>query len=237
MKPLTRLMWRLAITAAAAILMLLALAYWWHGNLFHEIVGTLMFLLLIGHNIINRWWYGTVLRTPPDRRRRILVIVNLALLAPMLVLLVTSVLISQSLFAFLPIQTSFTVREVHTMAAYWALVMLAIHLGLHWPIVMNAVARTLGIVERNALRTLALRLSAGAIAVYGLSSLAVMDIGSKLTNRYTMDMWDFQQAALLFLFNVGSIVVLLAVLTHYLLQLLMRLPKKGPPRSVTARQT
>lgn len=225
MKGNTRLLWRLIITAAAAMLLLLGLAYWWQGNLFHEIVGTLMFLLLIGHNVINRWWYGTILRTPPDRRRRILVVVNLALLLPMLVLLVTSIAISQSLFAFLSMQTSFTVRQVHVLAAYWALVVFSIHLGLHWPIVMNAIARMAGFVERNRLRTTALRLVAGATALYGLIALATMDLGSKLINRTTMDMWDFQNGAVLFLINFATIVGLFATLTHYLIQLLTRTPQ------------
>jgi hypothetical protein len=209
-----KLLLRLSLTGTAAVLLLLALAYWWQGNLVHEIAGTLMFALLVGHNLINRRWYGTLARPRPPLRTIVTIVSNLSLLATMLFLLVTSVLASQSLFAFLPLP-SFSVRELHVLAAFWVLVIFAVHLGLHWPIVMGAVRGVLGIKGTSAARTWTLRAVTAAIAAYGVHSSFVMMMGSKLLNRPTLDMWDFSQAAQQFFAHYGSIVGLYAALAHY----------------------
>lgn len=43
---------------------------------------------------------------------------NLSLLVSMLALLVTSVIISEAVFSVLPITSSFSARQVHTMVSY-----------------------------------------------------------------------------------------------------------------------
>lgn len=209
-----KLLFRLSLTGTAAVLLLVALAYWWQGNLVHEVAGTLMFALLVGHNLINRRWYGTLARPRPPLRSIVTIASNLSLLAIMLLLLVTSVLASQSLFAFLPLP-SFSVRELHVLAAYWVLVVFAVHLGLHWSIVMGAARGVFGFKGRSVMRTWTLRAVTVAIAAYGVHSSFVMAMGSKLLNRPTLDMWDFSQATVQFFAHYGSIVGLYAALAHY----------------------
>jgi len=51
----------------------------------------------------------------------------------MLTLVVTSIIISRSLFSFLPIANSFGVCQLYAQAAYWALVIVAVHVGMRWP--------------------------------------------------------------------------------------------------------
>jgi len=208
------LLFRLSLTGTAAVLLLVALAYWWQGNFVHEVAGTLMFALLVGHNLINRRWYGTLARPKPPLRTIVTIASNLSLLGTMLLLLVTSVLASQSLFAFLPLP-SFSLRELHVLAAFWVLVIFAVHLGLHWSIVMGAVRNALGLKGPGIARTWVLRALAAAIAAYGVHSSFVMMMGSKLLNRPTLDMWDFSQATVQFFAHYGSIVGLYAALAHY----------------------
>ena len=209
-----KLLLRLSITGTAAVLLLVALAYWWQGNFVHEVAGTLMFALLGGHNLINRRWYGTLSRPRPPLRSIVTIVSNLSLLAIMLLLLVTSILASQSLFAFLPLP-SFSVRELHVLAAYWVLVVFAVHLGLHWSIIMGAARGVIGMKGQSVVRTWTLRAVTGAIAAYGVHSSFVMAMGSKLLNRPTLDMWDFSQATLQFFAHYGAIVGLYAALAHY----------------------
>jgi len=227
MRPNYRLLSRLAITGIAAVLLMLALAYWWQGNLFHELVGVAVFALLIGHNLINRWWYGTVLRTPPVAQRWAVLIGNFALLAPMLVLLITSVLISQSVFSALPLDASTMAREIHILAAYWVIAIFAVHLGMHWTIVMGAMARTFGLRSPSRMRTMVLRAVAVAIATYGAFAIAVMGFGGKLVDPYVLDMWDFQARMPEFLLNYAAIVGLIATLAHYGLRLLSRSARRA----------
>lgn len=213
---------RLTITAVAAALLIFGLTYWWHGNLVHELAGTAMFALLIGHNLINRWWYGSVLRTPPNRRRWILVIVNLALLVPMVILLVTSLLISQSLFVSLPRFGGVTARELHLLAAYWVVALFSIHLGIHWTIVMGFITKAIGLRNKSAWRTWALRILSAGASAYGIYALGAMSYPAKLVDPYVLDMWDFQQNGILFLTNYAAITVLFASASHYLIMLITR---------------
>lgn len=140
---------RLAFDLSAAGLLLFGFTYWWLGNTAHELAGTAMFLLLIVHNLFNRRFYGTIGKTRRTMRPLFNVAVTLALLAAMVVLLVTSVLISDALSGVMSSFGGFTVRQIHTLAAYWALVIVAVHLGLRWPMIMSVTRALFGIFGRN----------------------------------------------------------------------------------------
>ena len=96
-------LFRLALDFLAVSLLLAAYAYNWLGNAAHEVIGTVMFALLIAHNIFNRRWYGTIAKRRREARGTISKVINLSLLVTMLSLLVTSVIISQTVFSFLPV--------------------------------------------------------------------------------------------------------------------------------------
>ena len=101
--------------------------------------------------------------------------INLSLLGAMVSLLVTSVIISQTVFSFLPVATSFTARQAHTLAAYGALLIVALHLGLQWSMIMGLVRSRLGITTSNKARVWVLR-AALCVAAYGAHSLFALDV-------------------------------------------------------------
>ncbi len=105
-------------------------------------------------------------------------------------------------------------------AGYWTLLIIAIHLGTRWLVVMNTIRSTLGLSSPSAARTLALRTAAMAIAIWGVRSSLEMTFGSKLTLTYSLDMWEFNESTLGFFINYASIVGLYAALTHYVLSLI-----------------
>jgi hypothetical protein len=204
----------LALDFVAVGLLLAAFAYWWLDNATHELIGTGMFLLVIAHNLFNRWWYGTIAKGRRAPRGLITTVVNLSLMAVMLTLLVTSLMISRDMFGFLGWNGGFTVRETHKLASYWALVIVSLHLGLHWSMVMGAARGALGIAGRSMPRTMVLRLIAVAIAVHGVHSSFEMAVGSKLVLHPTLDMWDFEASTLGFFAHYASIVGLYVFLSH-----------------------
>lgn len=210
---------RLVFDLAAVSLLLVALAYGWLGNMAHEIIGTAMFGLLLSHNIFNRRWYGTITRRNRSPRTILTRTINLSLLVTMLALLVTSVLISREVFAFLPLTSSFTSRQIHTLAGYLALIIAGVHLGLHWTMLMGLVRCRLGITSLSNGGTIALRGLAAAIATYGLYSLSVLDVDSKLLMRPTMEFWDFEAAALSFFGHLTGIVGFGCFAAHYISKL------------------
>jgi hypothetical protein len=206
---------RLALDFTAAGLLLAGLAYYWLDNVAHELIGTGMFLLIFVHNVFNRRWYSTIPKARRETRGLINIAITLSLLTAMVVLLVTSLMISRTVFSFLPLNGGYTVRQIHTLAAYWALIIVSIHLGLRWSVIMNVVSSKFGITTKNTARAVALRVTAVAIAAYGVQSSFDLGIGSKLVAHITMDFWDFENSTLGFFLRVVSIVGLHASIAHY----------------------
>ncbi len=206
---------RLALDLLAAGLLLFGLSYWWLGNTAHELAGTAMFLLIIVHNICNRRWYGAVANTGRQARGLFNLAITGALLVAMLVLLGTSVLISHALSGFLSAYGGFTVRQLHTLAAYWVLVIVSIHLGLRWPMIMGVARKLAGITKPNVARTLALRWIAVGMAIHGVWSSFELAIGTKLTMRMTLDWWNFEESVAGFFIHCVAIASLYICVTYY----------------------
>jgi hypothetical protein len=206
---------RIMLDFVAVGLLFVTLAYWWLGNTVHEVVGTAMLALLISHNVFNRRWWASLPSRVRQRRESLALVSNVSVLLAMVALLVTSVLISHTLSGFLSFRGGGTAREIHQLAAYWALVIAAIHLGLHWSMIMATVRSRLRIGPPTLLRTSCLRMVAATIAACGLYSSSVMGIGSRLIARPSIEFWDFEESVFGFFFHQAAIVGLYAVVAHY----------------------
>jgi hypothetical protein len=206
---------RLLLDAVAAGLLLLALAYYWLDNAVHEWVGTSMFLLLLAHTIFNRRWYANIPKRRATPQNRVDLVLTLSLLLAMLGLLVTSVLVSHTVFGALPWHGGPGVRRIHALLAYWAVVLVALHLGLRWHRVMFAAHSLFKLVGTSRVRTGILRVLALAVVVCGLQSSFAMGLGSKLTLQMNLDWWNFEDSVAGFFLHWLSIVGLYAALGHY----------------------
>ncbi|WP_417842066.1 DUF4405 domain-containing protein [Terasakiella sp.] len=226
-----RVLSKLLMDCVAAGLFLLGLAYWWLGNGVHELVGTSMFVLIITHNILNRRWYATLPRTKKEPRSLLNVVLTFALMFVMLVLLGTSIIISKTLS--LGFYDGFTVRQIHVLAGYWGLVILAVHLGFRWPMIMAVVRNLFGGATAGPIGTFILRAIAAGIALYGAwVSSSALDLGYRLSMTMTLDWWNFEESAIGFFIHAVAIMGLYIFATHYgliLLQTLKRRIGSSPP--------
>jgi hypothetical protein len=211
----TRFLLRLVLDGTAAGLLLAALAYYWLDNTMHECIGTGMFLLVAGHNILNRRWYGRLLKMKRDGAGRINILLTLLLLLAMLVLLASSLLISRTVFAFLSLDGGFTARQVHMLAAYWVVLIVSIHIGMRWSIVMGALRNAFGFAAESRTRAAVMRVLTLVIALQGVNASLEMAFAAKLFLRPVLDMWDFNESAQGFFLNYLSIIGLYAALAHY----------------------
>jgi hypothetical protein len=206
---------RLALDCLAVVLMIACLAYWWLDNLWHELFGTALFALVIVHNVFNRRFHGTVTKGRRSFQRIFNIAAIICLAAGMLVMLVTSLIISRDVFSFMSLGGAFAIREIHMFAGYWVLMVIAVHLGTRWAVVMNLFRAAAGITQPSALRAAGLRVVAFALFAWGINSSFEMGFGAKLMLTYSLDMWDFSESTLGFFLNYGSIVAMFAVATHY----------------------
>lgn len=206
---------RVALDFAAVALIIACLAYWWLDNLSHELFGTALFALVIIHNVFNRRWFKTIGKRQRDPLRLFNLATIVCLATGMTIMLATSLLISRDLFSFASLKGAFAVREIHMFAAYWVLLILAIHLGTRWRVVMNIVGGPFAALQKGRAGRVVMRLASMVIAVAGVRASFDMGFGTKLLLTYSLDMWDFSESTLGFFVNYALIVGLWVVVTHY----------------------
>ena len=126
---------KIAVDLLMTIALLLLMPYEMTGEAAHEWIGAGMFLLFIIHHILNRKWTGNLVKgryTPMRAAQTVLVIL---ILICMLGSMVSGIILSRHLFAFLDIRgLSSQARVIHMTCAYWGFVLMSLHLGIHWGI-------------------------------------------------------------------------------------------------------
>ena len=118
----------LAMTAALPVLMCYSIV----GETAHEIIGVTMFCLFIAHHILNFGWLKTLFKGKYDLRRSVNTVVNSLVFLCMIGLMYSGIVISKHVFTFINIGGAMTARTIHMLCAYWGLVLMSVHLGMHF---------------------------------------------------------------------------------------------------------
>ncbi|PAD37114.1 hypothetical protein CHH48_01595 [Terribacillus saccharophilus] len=217
-----KMLLKLTNDLAMTILLLLAMAYQITGNTMHELVGASLFVLFVLHNILNRRWYKTIIKGRYNLLRFLKVSINLLFLFTMTAVLFSALPISQDVFPFITVNNDMLFRQIHVITAYWGLILMSIHIGLSWGMIVNAVRKMTGITGTNRIRTLCLRLLAVLIVVYGIRNSFERNLGSKLTVYDPFGFWVSNDSSLRFLIEYLSVVGIYIFGTHYTLKFIQK---------------
>ena len=209
------------MTAALLFLM----TYNMLGDAFHEWLGAGMLVLFLLHHILNFKWSRTVFRGKYTTYRILQTVFVLAILLTMLGSLISGIILSRHVFIFLGIDggRSFA-RTLHLVCAYWNLVLLSLHLGLHWNSMMAMAKRASK--KPSAIRTWVLRILAFIVAGYGVVAFMNRDIGSYMTLRTQFAFFDYEEPLFLLLADYLAIMGLFVFMGHYVVTALRSLGKK-----------
>jgi hypothetical protein len=222
-----RLVVRLIIDLAMTVLLLCAMGYRITGDVAHEWIGVVMTALFIAHNAVNWRWYRGLFTGKYDFRRALNTAVNLLLLVMMAALVTSGALLSRTVFAFMGFSGGMQIRLVHTSAAYWGLILIAIHVGIHWGMIMAAVCRMAKITESNRIRTSVLRTAAALVVIYGVYASFDRGMGAKLFLGYSFDFWHPDRPAVLFFSHNLAVMGVYVCVTHYVLKWISYRSRKG----------
>ncbi|MBW9173059.1 DUF4405 domain-containing protein [Clostridium estertheticum] len=140
-------------------------------------------------------------------------------------MMITGIMISKDVFAFLQISGGFTVHGLHTLAAAWGLVFMSVHVGMHWQMLINMTTKITGNANKNIIVTIIKRLITLGIVVYGIKSFFDLDISSKLFMQTTFSYWNFDESTIGFFLSYLSIMGIYIVVTYYLLVLINKFHK------------
>ncbi|PSL41062.1 uncharacterized protein DUF4405 [Planomicrobium soli] len=223
-----KLMFRLGNDLMMTILMLFAIAYYITGNMVHEIIGIVVLVQFTIHNFLNRRWYKTLFKGKYNVRRILQIGINMLFLITMAAMMISAVLISSDLFPFIPIDNDMALRQLHIQAAYWGFIIMAVHIGLSWGMLINSVRRMTNIKGANPIRTIGLRTLAVLIVAYGVHASFEEEIGSKLF-IYSPFGWFSTQSTAKFLIDHLSIMGIYIAGTHYALKFIQK-QEESPAR-------
>jgi hypothetical protein len=210
-----KLLAKLVIALAFTVLLLCALMYRATGDATHEWIGVSVCAVCIAHNALNWKWYKNIFKGAYNVRRGAMTAVNLLLAFAMITLIITGMLHSRTVLAFLHLPGGMMIRLVHATAAYWCLPLIGVHLGLNWKIILNAFRNMTKIHGESRTRKLVMRVLACAIAAFGVWSSFDRDMFSKLLLGFSFDYWPEERPAILFFAVNLSIMGMYGSITYY----------------------
>ena len=214
---------KICVDAAMTLGLLFLMGYHLWGDAAHEWVGAGMFLLFILHHILNwRWWAG-ICKGRYTAVRTLQTVIDLLTLAAMLGLMVSGVILSSKVFAFLHIRGHMAfARRLHMTASYWGFLLMAAHLGLHWGMLLGA-ARKAGRTRSPGKPASHFPTAAGALAAaYGAAALVKRDLATYLFLRAEFVFLDFSESKLLFYLDYLAIMGTFILLFHFAAKLLRK---------------
>lgn len=188
---------KIGIDFIMTVLLILLMAYQVVGDELHEWFGAAMLVLFITHNILNIKWYKNLFKGKYKPVRILGTILNFAVLAAILSLGYSGIIMSRHLFAYLPINSGMALaRVMHLAGSYWGFVLMSLHLGLHWNMIIGIFGKLTG-GKKQPVLTWILRIVAFAVAGYGAYCFINADIFSYMLLKTEFVFFDFDKSAFL----------------------------------------
>lgn len=198
------------------VFLLLLMAYQIIGQELHEWFGAGMLVLFIIHNILNIQWYWNLFKGKYRPVRIFGTIINFAVLAAILSLGYSGIVMSRHLFAFLPINRGMALaRVMHLAGSYWGLVLMSLHLGIHWGMVVSMFHRYSGGRRLPGLTWFS-RIIAFAVAGYGAFCFARTNIVSYMFLKNEFAFFDFEKTNFLVFSEYTAMIGLWIFVGYYI---------------------
>lgn len=194
------------------------------GPMAHEWIGMGMFLLFVLHHILNRKWTGSLMKGKYAPIRIVQTVLAALVLVSMLGSMVSGVLMSRYVFAFLDIRgaASFA-RNLHMFCAYWGFAWMSLHLGLHWSMMTGIAGKIFG--KPSSAKKWAIRAVGLAIAGYGAYAFWKRQIGSYMLLKIQFVFFDFEEPIIFFILDYMAVMGMFVFIGHYFCESLRRAGK------------
>lgn len=171
--------------------LLLLMSYSLIGEAAHEWIGMGMFLLFIVHLILNRNWVGNLGRGRWSAYRIVQTILVVLCFLTMVGAMASGIILSNYIFAGLRVRGwSAPARQAHLLCSYWGFLVMSLHLGLHWSMVLTA--------ARRFFKAPWLRWLGWLTAAYGVYALWKRGLPEYLFLRTHFVFFDYEEPVLLF---------------------------------------
>lgn len=221
----------MAIDLPMTIVLIGLMAYSLIGTLTHEILGTAMVILFTVHHILNRRWFGALPKGRYNSFRVFQTVLVFLMIGSVLASAVSGIMLSEHLYTFLPVSKGTSIaRSVHMVCAYLNYILMSLHLGLHWNIMLSAMRKNND--QKSKAGRWAMRSAAVVIAVYGIYAFFRRQIAEYFFLRTHFLFLDPSEPIIFFFLDYMAVMGLLVCIGHCLAELLKKADKKKQIRAM-----
>ena len=216
---------KMVIDISMTFLLMLLMAFELIGRTAHEWIGMGMFALFVAHHILNGSWTKNLFRGKYNLFRTFMLIIDVLLLAAMIGLMISGILLSNHVFAFLGMHGSLSfARLLHMASSYWGFVLMSLHLGIHWGIMTGMAGKLFE--QPSAARKWLARLAGFGIAAYGVWAFIKRDVLSYMLMQVHFVFFDYEEPVIFFILDYMAAMGLFVLIGHYLSRGLIKLGRK-----------
>lgn len=207
------------------VALLFLMPYGMVGEAAHEWIGAGMFLLFILHHILNRKWTGNIGKGRYVPYRIIQTVVVFLVLICILGSMISGIILSRHVFAFLHIRgVSAPARVIHMTSAYWGFVLMSLHLGIHWGIMTGMAGRIFN--KPSMARKWLVRLMGVGVAAYGAWAFIKKEILSYMLMQVHFVFFDYEEPVIFFILDYVAAMGFFVFVGHYLSRILLKTGRK-----------
>lgn len=186
------------------------------GQEFHEWLGTAMAVVLLLHHLLNINWLKNIGKGNYTPLRSLGTVMNLLLFADMSVLIISGIMMSGFVFEWLPVSGGMILsRRLHLFASHWGLILMSLHTGMHWGMVVRLGTKFRKKSESEDGLTWLARGLAAAISIFGIYAFIQQDMPDYLFLKTAFVFWDETKPAAMFFLETLSIMGLFITAGYY----------------------
>lgn len=207
---------RIIIDIIMFILIIILMGYHITDNKIHEYIGITTFVLFIIHHIINYRYYKNLFKGKYNFGRIFSLVIDALLLIAMLGTMISSIMISSEVFAFLNITTTNIGRRLHLIATSWCFILMAIHIGMH----LNAFVYKMKNKLKNSNFEYAVYVILILVIIYGIYAFIKHRLWQDMLLLVDFKFFDYNQSPIMFYLEYLGIVIFIASFTCLITKLI-----------------
>ena len=180
---------KITLDVMMTILFLLLMKISFVGIALHELIGIGLFFLFAIHKLLNyRWIAGIckgIVSGKASGKARFMFGLDIVILLFVTFNVISGILISQTVLTSIEASDIALWSDLHHFTAYSSLVLLSVHIGLHWQMLMHAFGKLFGLTEANPARTILARITLVAVAFLGIKAITNPEVYGNFTAPFT----------------------------------------------------
>lgn len=212
---------KIAVDCLMTLVLLFLMGYQLWGDTAHEWAGAGMFVLFIIHHVLNGGWHKNLFQGQYSLIRWANLVVDVLVLLAMIGMMASGVVLSNHVFAFLPIAGGMGwARLSHLACPHWLFVLLGLHVGLHWSMFPALTRKALKLGPPTKARKVVFTAGALAVAAYGVTVFLRRGFPGVLLLQTQFAFLDFSEPIPRFYLDYLAMMETFVFLAHSLLRIL-----------------